>query len=113
MRRWAWLPLLLGLAACAKNPPGSSQVTLKNPEWDRVNVQVVITKSANCDDRGPEFVGEQDFFLLKDKSQTIVAPEGTSVCWRHDRNPEKPVPGEWSGWSRAIPFPGEDVETGI
>jgi len=113
MRRWTWLPLVLGLAACSSSPPGSSKVTLKNSEWDRVNVQVVITKGANCDDRGPEFVGEQDFFLLKDKTQTVVAPEGTSVCWRHDRNPVKPVAGEWSGWSRAIPFPGEDVETEI
>ena len=113
MRYRAWLPLLFGLSACTGAPKDASKITLNNHEWDRVNVQVVITKSANCDDRGPEFVGEQDFFLLKDKNQTIVAPNGTSVCWRHDRNPSKPAPGEWSGWSRAIPFPGEDTETDL
>jgi len=113
MRCRTWLPFLLGLAACSSAPPGSSKVTLDNHEWDRVNVQIVITKSANCEDRGSDFVGEQDILLLKDKSQTVIAPSGTSVCWRHDRNPSQPVAGQWSGWSRAIPFPGEDTETDL
>jgi hypothetical protein len=113
MRYRAWLLLLLGLAACSSAPADSSKVTLKNPEWDRVNVQVVITKSADCENRGPEFVGSQEFVLLKDKNQSVIAPNGTSVCWRHDRNPLNPTPGQWSGWSRAIPFPGEDTETDL
>jgi hypothetical protein len=112
--RYSWsIAFLFGLAACSSAPSDASKITLHNPEWDHVNVQVVITKSANCDDRGPEFVGSQEFFLLKDKSQTIVAPNGTSVCWRHDRFPNNPTPGQWSGWSRAIPFPGEDTDTDL
>jgi hypothetical protein len=113
MRYRMWLPVLVGLSACSSAPSDSSKVTLHNSEWDKVNIQVVITKSANCDSRGPEFVGEQDFYLLKDQSRTVIALNGTSVCWRHDRFPNNPKPGEWSGWSRAIPFPGEDATTEI
>jgi hypothetical protein len=72
---------------------------------------LVDTKSADCENRGPDFVGAQDFVMLKDQRREIIALSGTSVCWRHDRNPSKPSPGQWSGWSRAIPFPGEDTET--
>jgi hypothetical protein len=113
MRYRAWLPGLLCLAACNSTPSDASKVTLRDTEWNHVNVQVVITKSANCDDRGPEFVGSQDFVLHKDESKTVIAPNGTSVCWRHDRFPNKPTPGEWSGWSRAIPFPGEPATTDL
>ena len=113
MRFRAWLPGLLVLAACSSTPSDASKLTLKNTTWNHVNVQVVITKSADCDDRGPEFVGSQDFMLEKDQTKTIVAPNGTSVCWRHDRFPNKPVPGEWSGWSRGILFPGEGATSEI
>jgi hypothetical protein len=113
MRYRAWLPLLLGLTACASTPKDASKVTLRDAVWDRVNIQVVITKSANCDDRGPEFISQQEFFIIQDKTQIVVAPNGATVCVRHDRNPSKPVAGEWSGWTRIIPFPGEDVETDI
>jgi hypothetical protein len=113
MRFRAWLPLLLGLAACSSAPKDSSKITLHDAEWDRVNVQVVITKSADCDNRGPEFVGSQDVIMLKDQRRDFIAPSGTSICWRHDRDPDHPTPGQWSGWSRAIPFPGEDAESDL
>jgi len=116
MRLRTLIPLVLGalgLAACSSTPKDSSKITLHDAEWPHVNVQVVITKSANCDDRGPEFVGEQDFVMIMDQRRDVIAPNGTSVCWRHDRNPENPTPGQWSGWSRAIPFPGEDTETDL
>jgi len=113
MRFRVWLPALLSLAACSSTPSDSSKVTLRNTVWDHVNVQIVITKGANCDDRGSEFVGAQDLLMHKDETKTVVAPNGTSVCWRHDRFPNKPTPGEWSGWSRAIPFPGEDTTTDL
>jgi hypothetical protein len=51
--------------------------------------------------------------MHKDESKTVIALNGTSVCWRHDRFPNKPNPGEWSGWSRAIPFPGENATTDL
>ncbi|HYM72791.1 MAG TPA: hypothetical protein VET89_07405 [Stellaceae bacterium] len=111
MWKRAWLAALLLLAACGSDSRDTSKLTLKNSFLDRVNVQVVITKSSDCDNRGPEFVGQQEFVLVKDRSRTILAPNGTSICWRKDRNPANPTPGQWSGWSRAILFPGEDTET--
>jgi hypothetical protein len=110
MRYWHWLPGLLWLTACSSDPD-AAKLTLTNSQWDTVNVQVVITRSADCENRGPEFVGSEDFVVLKDKTRTVSAPSGTSVCFRHSRNPAKPVPGQWSGWSRAILFPGEDTTT--
>jgi len=115
MRRLSWLSLLVMLAACGTSePPNSSKITLRNMQWDHVNVQVVITRGANCDiSSGPDFVSSQDFVLHKDQTKLIVAPEETSVCWRHDRYPTNPHPGEWSGWSRAILFPGNDTTTDV
>jgi hypothetical protein len=107
------LALVLALAACSSDAPDSTKLTLKNTVWEHVNVQVVITKSADCETRGPEFVGSQDFVLRKDQTRTIIAPDGTSVCWRHDRYPNNPQPGAWSGWSRAILFPGNDISSEI
>jgi hypothetical protein len=113
MRYLAPFVLSLVLAACSSDQPGTSKLTLRNTVWDHVNVQVVITKSADCDARGPEFVGSQNFPLNRDQTKTIVAPEGTSVCWRHDRYPDKPQPGLWSGWARAILFPGNDTSSDL
>ena len=61
----------------------------------------VITRTGDCDDRGADFVSSQDFVMQKEQTRTIVAPNETTVCWRHDRYPTNPHPGEWSGWSRA------------
>jgi hypothetical protein len=114
MRRLAWLPLVLALAACSSDPPNSAKLTLRNTQWDHVNVEVVTTKSSDCESHGSEFIGSQDFVLHRDQTKTIVAPAETSVCWRHDRYPNNPHPGEWSGWSRAILFPGgNDTTTDI
>jgi hypothetical protein len=113
MRYLVPLVLMLGTAACSTDAPGSAKLTLRNTVWDRVNVQVVITRAAECDQRGPDFVGSQEFVLQRDQTKTIVAPEGTSVCWRHDRYPDKPQPGQWSGWAKAILFPGNDTSSDL
>jgi hypothetical protein len=113
MRRSAWLLSMLALAACSSSDHGS-KLTLRNTQWDHVNVQVVITRSSDCDAKGgPDFVGAQDFVLHRDQTKTIAAPDETTVCWRHDRYPTNPHPGEWSGWSKAILFPGNDTTTDL
>jgi hypothetical protein len=115
MRRLMGSPLLLSLliAACSSSSPNSSKLTLRNTQWDHVNMQVVTTKGSDCDAKGPEFIGSQDFVLHKDQTKTIVAPDESNVCWRHDRYPNNPHPGEWSGWSKATLFPGSDTTTDI
>ena len=112
MRRVASLVLLLALAACSGDSENTSKLTLRNTQWDHVNVQVVITKGGKCDDPG-DLVGSQNFVLHRDQTKTIAAPNETSVCWRRDRYPTNPHPGEWSGWSRAILFPGNDSTTDL
>jgi hypothetical protein len=113
MRSRAWLPLLLALCACSASHPDSAKLTLRNPTWEHVNVQIVITRSANCDERGAEFISTRDFEMVQDKSITVYAPNGSSVCWRHDRFPDNPKPGAWSGWSRAILFPDASTESNL
>jgi hypothetical protein len=114
MRRLAWLPVLLVLAACSSDSSDMAKLTLRNTQWNHVNVQVVITRAGDCDNRsGPDFVGSQDFVLHIDQTKTITAPNETNICWRHDRYPDHPHPGEWSGWSRAILFPGNDTTTDL
>lgn len=104
---------LLVLTGCSSSSPDAAKLTLRNMQWDHVNVQVVTTKGSICDENSPDFVGSQSFVLHRDQTKTIVAPPETSVCWRHDRYPTNPHPGEWSGWSRAIMFPGGDSTTDL
>ena len=56
-------------------------------------------------------VSTQEFVMTKNHTQRIEAPKAENVCWRHDRNPNNPVAGVWSGWSRATMFPGQTFET--
>jgi len=109
----SWVACLLVLTACSSSSPESAKLTLRNMQWDHVNVQVVTTKGSICDEKSPDFVGSQNFVLHKDQTKTILAPPETSVCWRHDRYPTNPHPGEWTGWSRAIMFPGSDTTTDL
>jgi hypothetical protein len=104
---------LLCLAACSSDPRDSSKLTLRNTAWDHVNVQLVITKAGDCDATGADVVSSQDFVLHRDQTKSIHVPNGTNVCWRHDRFPANPKPGEWSGWSRAVLFPNEDTTTDL
>jgi hypothetical protein len=112
MRRW--LPfLLVMLVGCSSSSPDSSKLTLRNLQWEHVNVQLVITKGSDCDERSPEFVNSQNFVLHHDQTKTITAPPETNVCWRRDRYPTNPHPGEWSGWSHATMTPGSDTTTDL
>jgi hypothetical protein len=111
MRHLAWLAALLTLAACGSVGSGSSAtLILSNPTWDRVNVEAVVTKSPDCENRDA-YLSTQDFVITKGRTQRIEAPNAENICWRHDRNPNNPVSGVWSGWSRATMFPGQTFET--
>jgi hypothetical protein len=49
--------------------------------------------------------------MTKGRTQRLEAPHAENICWRHDRNPNNPVAGVWSGWSRVTLFPGQSTET--
>jgi hypothetical protein len=111
-----YLALLLALPVVSGCSSGSSQsatLVLNDPTWDRVNVEAVITKSSDCDDRQNGYVATKNFVMTKDKTHEIVAPNAETICWRHDRNPNDPVAGDWSGWSRATLFPGQTTQTDL
>ncbi len=113
MRRPILLPAVLALAACSSPPAGTSTLILNDPYWDRVNVEVVTTKRADCDSRGEGFISEKKLVMRKNTTERFEVPAGANLCWRHDRDPNNPVAGAWSGWTRATMFPGQSAETDL
>jgi hypothetical protein len=113
MRFPAVLLAMLGLAACSSGSDKSATLILNNPYWDRVNVEAVITKSTDCNNRGASYVTTKEFVMVKNRTQKIEAPNAESICWRHDRNPNNPTKGDWSGWSRVTLFPGQDTQADL
>jgi hypothetical protein len=127
LRAMGWVAAVLVFAAAAigkalpppsapRGPAPSGQsatLILNDSTWDRVNVEVVITNNSDCDNRGKGFVETKQLVMTKNRTQKIEAPNGESICWRHDRNPNNPVPGGWSGWSRVPLSPGQTVETDL
>lgn len=101
------------LAAGCSSGSGGQQLTLHNPVWERVDVEVVLTHSSDCNNRGPEFVSTKEIVLRKDKSEAIDVPPDAAVCWRHNRNPNSPKPGDWTGWTRATLYPGQSADADI
>jgi hypothetical protein len=113
MRHLAELAALCCLAACASGSSQSATLTLQDPDWDRVNVQAVITNNTNCNSHGPGYVATEEFVMTKGRTQDIVAPNAETICWRRDRDPSHPVKGDWSDWSRATMFPGQSAKTDL
>ena len=113
MRYRAWLLALSWLAACSSTPRDASVLTLYDPTWERVKVEIVITKRADCDSRGEGYVSTRELVMFKNKTEAIEVPNGATVCWRRDRNPNSPVAGAWSGWTRATLFPGQRADADL
>jgi len=115
MRFRALLPAagLLALVGCSSAPPGTSKLTINDPYWDRVNVQIVITRRADCDSRADGFISSKTVVMRKNTTQAFEVPNGANLCWRHDRDPNNPVAGAWSGWTRATMYPGRSAETDL
>ena len=113
MRHRVLLVGLLALAACATKPRDASTLILNDPHWDRVNVEVVITRRADCDSRAEGYIATRQLAMRKNRTESIDVPNGATVCWRHDRNPNEPVAGAWSGWTKASIPPGQTTETDL
>ena len=104
---------LLLVAACSSAPAGTATLTLNDPYWDKVNVEIVITTRADCDSREEGYVETKELVMRKERSAEIEVPPAATVCWRHDRNPNQPVAGAWSGWTRATLQPGGSAQTDL
>jgi hypothetical protein len=113
MRRWSGLVVVLWVAACSSSPAGTAKLTLNDPYWDKVNVEIVITKRADCDSRAEGYVETKEVVMRKEHGETIEVPPDATICWRHDRNPNQPVAGAWSGWTRATLQPGGNAQTDL
>ena len=115
--RWpgdrAALPGLLLLAACSSAPAGTSTLILNDPYWDRVNVEIVVTRRADCDNRGDGFLDAKKLVMRKNTTERFEVPNGATLCWRHDRDPNNPQAGSWSGWTRATVQPGQSAEADL
>ena len=110
-----WIAAVLLVAGCggSSDEPGTTKLTLRDPAWERVSVQIVMTKRADCDARGDGFLSTRNFVMQKDADQWIDVPDGYSLCWRHDRDPKHPTAGDWSGWTRATLKPGYPTTTDL
>ena len=113
MRYLAGFAALLCLSACSSGSSKSATLTLDNPYWERVNVQAVITTNNDCASHAEGYVATREFVMTKGHSHDVVAPNAEGICWRHDRDPDHPAPGNWSDWSRATLFPGQSTETDL
>lgn len=111
-----FIPVLAGLtalAACSSPPADSARLTLNNPYWERVNVELVITRSFDCNNRGEGFIEVRELVMAKNRTELIAVPNGANLCWRRDRDPSNPVAGAWSGWTKATLFPGRSAEADL
>ena len=101
------------LGGCGSRPADSARLTLNNPYWDRVNVELVITRSSDCNSRGDGFVSTRELVMARNKLEVIDVPNGANVCWRRDRDPGKPAADAWTGWTKATLLPGGSAEADL
>jgi hypothetical protein len=106
-----WFPAAVVLLVCRVRP--ISHLDPEQPDLGPGHVEVVITNSADCGNRGKGYVATKTFVMTKGYPVRVEAPNGESICWRKDRNPNNPVPGDWSGWSRIPLAPGQTAETDL
>ena len=104
---------VVGCSGFSSRSADTSVLTLNDSTWERINVEVVITKSADCDNRGEGFISTRQLVMRKNKTEAIEVPNGAAVCWRRDRNPSSPAAGAWSGWTKATLPPGQSGEADL
>jgi hypothetical protein len=109
--RWGFAVVLLAACSSESSTPGSSRLTLNNPMWEKVNVEVSFTKRGSCE--AGDFVSSKQVVMRKNKTESFDVPAGTIACWRHDRDPNNPKQGDWTGYTKAVPFPGEAISTDL
>lgn len=113
MRLAGLMLLLLGVTGCSSKPADSSTLILNDPYWDRVNVEIVVTRRSDCDSRAEGYVETKQLVMRKATTERLYVPNGATICWRHDRDPNNPVAGAWTDWTKATIDPGGTAETDL
>ena len=105
---------MLTLGGCSSPPPADvTRLTLNNPYWNRVNVQLVVTRSSDCGGSGEAVIESRDLVMSRNQPAVIDVPNGAAVCWRRERDPDKPEAGIWTGWTKATLFPGRNADADL
>ena len=92
-----------------KFPAGTAFGSIGHPLRRKEDARLLTGKGRFTDD----FSIDGETFAAMVRSETIDVPPDATVCWRHDRNPNKPVTGVWSGWTRATLQPGGSAHTDL
>ena len=75
-----------------------SRLTLSDPSWDRVNVEIVFTRSADCDNRGEGFISRSELVCARTAPRPSTCRTARILLAPRPR-PERPAAGAWSGWT--------------
>jgi hypothetical protein len=106
--------VLFCAAACApQQAPEPGTLLLSNPDYGPTHVQAVVTANPDCATHGPGYVSTFEFVLPNNATKSLDVPPGAEICWRRDRDPEQPVPGQWSPWDRAYVAPGSTIDANL
>ena len=80
--RFLWPLAVAGLAllgGCSSSRPAdTARLTLNNPYWDRVNVQLVITRGFDCDSRGDGVIDSRELVMPRNRLEITDVPNGSA-----------------------------------
>lgn len=78
----------------AQTPALPGRLELRNTRWERVNVEVRVGPSQNCEQN----TAQGSSVLLREESWAVLSEE--VVCWRRERVPGDPSTG-WTAWEQS------------
>ena len=81
---------------------------LSNPDFPLINVEAVITANPDCDARDAGYISTLEFTMPNNATKFIDVPPGADVCWRSDRNPGRPSPGQMVEVGPSLSRAGKD-----
>jgi len=86
--------LLAGCSMFSSKSGGTSTLTLNNPYWEQVNVEVVLTRSSDCENRDG-YISTAQILMRKNKTEAVDVPSGAMSAGgtTATRTTRSPAPG--------------------